>query len=280
MIKDYKTFEFHGRTTFVKAVLEPPFRSTFDMSDDACFYFVKAGKANIYSATEHDEFKSNEGVVLQCGKYIHEFLASHEDEYCEAIAVHFYPDVLKLIYDNEFPDFLVQMQEIKPATYERVESSELLNAYIQGLDLYFDNPSLVSDELLKLKIKELLLLLAKTDNVAIIRTLLSGMVNLHEIEFKEVVEANIYTNLNVEELAELCNLSLSSFKREFVKQYDDSPAKYIKKRKLEKASKLLINTDLRVSDVAYDSGFNDLAHFSKSFLKAYGLNPSEFRQEG
>ena len=135
----------------------------------------------------------------------------------------------------------------------------------------------MSDELLKLKIKELLLLLSKTDNVGIIKTLLAGMFDPLEINFKEVIEANIYNNLSVQDLAELTNLSLSSFKREFEKHFSSSPAKYIKRRKLEKATKLLKNTELRITDVAFDSGFNDLAHFSKSFQSEYGLAPSDYR---
>lgn len=277
MLKDIKQFEFQGKTTFVKAVFEPPFRFVYAMPDEACFYFVKTGKAGVYSAVEKHHFKSDEGVVMQCGNYINEYLENNEGSYCEAIAVHFFPEVLSLIYDHEFPDFLVQMDEIVPAPLEKVEASELLSAYIQGLEFYFDNPKLVSEELIKLKLKELLLLLAKTDNVGIIRSLLSGVFDQQRYSFIEVVEANVYSNLTIEEIAKLSNLSLSSFKREFKKEYNDSPARYIKNRKLEKAAKLLRNTDLRVSEVCYSSGFNDLAHFSRTFQSKFGLSPSKYR---
>ncbi|MEL6989852.1 MAG: helix-turn-helix transcriptional regulator, partial [Bacteroidota bacterium] len=75
----------------------------------------------------------------------------------------------------------------------------------------------------------------------------------------------------------LCNLSLSTFKRTFKEHYASSPAKYIKKRKLERAKKLLLSSNLRISDIAYDCGFSDLAHFSKSFLQAYSSSPRDFR---
>ena len=277
MIKEIQRFDFQGKTTFVKAVLEPPFKMMTDMYDEACFYFVKTGKRRMYSATEKIELVANEGVVLQCGKYINNYIASEEIVYCESIAVHLFPEVLRLVYDNEFPDFLTNIQTVESAGFERVESTSLLENYIQSLEFYFSNPSLVSDELLKLKIKELLLLLSKTDNVGIIKTLLAGMFDPLEINFKEVIEANIYNNLSVQDLAELTNLSLSSFKREFEKHFSSSPAKYIKRRKLEKATKLLKNTELRITDVAFDSGFNDLAHFSKSFQSEYGLAPSDYR---
>lgn len=277
MLKEYQQFEFLGKLTFVKAVMEPPFKLVADMHDEACFYFVKTGHSKIYTPTEEISLNADEGVVLHCGKYINEYLKSSDAEYCEAIAIHLFPDVIKLIYDNEFPDFLLNVNKIEPVQYEFTEASSLLENYIKSLEFYFNNPSLVSDELLKLKLKELILLLSKTNNAKVIQSLVSGTFNPLEAEFKEVVESNLYNSLSSSDLAELCNLSLSSFKREFEKHYKTSPAKYIKKRKLEKAARLLKKEGLRISDIAFDCGFNDLAHFSRSFQKAYGKTPSNYR---
>ncbi len=276
MLKDFQQFEFGGKAIFVKAVMKPPFRFDVDMGNDACFYFIKSGLARVVAPTDAATFKQDEGVVLQCGRYISDYLELNADEDCEAVAVHFYPEILKLIYDNELPDFLVGIEKIVPSTIDRVESSTLLSNYINSLDFYFNNPSLVSDELLKLKLKELLLLLAKTDNVSVVRSLLTGVFDRHQLNFKEIIEANVYTNITLNELAQLSGLSLSSFKREFKKYYTSTPARYFKTKRLERAAKLLRNTTLRVSEVAYDCGFNDVAHFSKSFHAEYGINPSEF----
>ena len=243
------------------------------------FYYVLAGCTKVIGANENVMTHTNEGVVMKCGNYINEYLQSSDMDldYCEAIAVHLHKDVLKMIYDKEFPDFLLNVKKIQPITMEKVHSTELLTNYIENLKFYFKNPALVSEELLKIKLKELILLLAKTDNAEMIHSLIAGLFSKAEVNFKEVIEANLYNNLGLEELAVLSNLSLSSFKREFVKHYGDAPARYIKKRKLSKAAKLLKSTALRISDVAYDCGFADLAHFSKSFQKSYGLSPSDYR---
>ena len=111
------------------------------------------------------------------------------------------------------------------------------------------------------------MLLVKTEEADKIKSLITGLFTPTEINFKEVIESNLFNNLTLEELAQLTLLSLSSFKREFIKHYQTSPAKYIRKRRLEKAARLLIGTELRITDVAYDSGFSDLAHFSKTFQK-------------
>ncbi|MEM6628538.1 MAG: helix-turn-helix transcriptional regulator [Bacteroidota bacterium] len=277
MIKAHQQLDLFNRKVFEKAVVEAPFRVVGEFPDEACFYYLVEGEAEIYAPVDRISMKRQEGVVMQCGTYLNEFLASQEGRYCEAIAVHLYPDVLKSIYDKDLPDFLLNVNQVKPIVYQTYQASALMKTYVDSLQFYFEHPELVSEELLKLKVKELVLLLAKTDNLTTIQMLFEGLFNKAAMNFMEVIEANIFNNLGLEELASLSGLSLSSFKREFEKHYDCSPAKYIKKRKLMQAAKLLRGTDLRVSDIAYDSGFNDLAHFSKSFQKEFGASPTDFR---
>jgi AraC-like DNA-binding protein len=78
-------------------------------------------------------------------------------------------------------------------------------------------------------------------------------------------------------MAALCHLSTSSFKRKFKETYDDSPKKYIARKKVEKAARLLRTQELRVSDIAYDVGFESLATFNRNFSGIYGKSPSEYR---
>ena len=142
---------------------------------------------------------------------------------------------------------------------------------------YFNNHDLVSEELLKLKVKELLLLLTKTDNLVSVRLLLKSLFSKTEFDFKTVIENNYLNPLSIEELAALCHLSLSSFKRKFVEIYNQPPARYIKKRRLEKAEELLSKTDETISEIAYSTGFSSISHFSRSFQEYYKTSPSEFR---
>lgn len=277
MITKHQQFDLFGKKTFEKAEAKPPFKFVYQMPNEACFFYIIQGGSAILAPSENVMLSTEEGVVMQCGNYLAEMFSGNESEYCVAIAIHLYPETLKMIYDKEFPDFLMQMEKVKPLVMEKHKSSELLKNYINSLEFYFENPSLISEELLKLKIKELLLLLARTSDGAVVRTLINSLFTPMEVDFKEVIEANLYNNLSVDELATLSNLSLSSFKRAFTKHYTISPAKYIRKRKLEKAAKLLKGTDLRISAICYDCGFADLAHFSKTFQKEYTLSPSEYR---
>jgi len=277
-IKAQQQFELFGKKIFEKVIIKPPFKIVAEMQHQACFYYVIKGWATTATPTQKIHTKTNEGLLLQCGTYVNEYIASSStDELCEAIGIHFHPDVIKMIYDKELPNFLVGLGKVEPLKYEEYRNNSLLVSYIESLQFYFDNPAMVSEELIKLKLKELILLLVKTNNVEAISKLFGRLFTPYEYSFKETIETNIFNNYSIEEIASLANMSLSSFKREFQKHYNTSPAKYIRKRKLEKASKLLTATSLRITEIALDCGFADLAHFSKCFQKEYGHSPTDYR---
>jgi transcriptional regulator GlxA family with amidase domain len=48
--------------------------------------------------------------------------------------------------------------------------------------------------------------------------------------------------------------------------------------RLFKAKEMLMNSDLNVSEVAYEVGFKNLSHFSRAFRAAFGLNPSSIKK--
>lgn len=277
MIKDFRQLPLFGKPTFERAVLEPPFRVVGHFPDEACFLYVIRGNTRLYTRTEVVNYKSGEAVVMQCGTYLNEYLRENEDGRAEAIAIHLYPEILQWVYEKELPGFLEEVESVEPIPYRKFTASKLMRTYIEGLQFYFENPELVSDELLKLKLKELVLLLARTDQAEAIKKLLRGLFNRAEVDLREVVEANIFNPLNVSELAAIAGMSLSTFKREFARCYQQTPARYVRKRRLQHAAQLLKSTELRISDVAFDCGFQDLAHFSKAFSKEYGMAPSRYR---
>jgi len=108
---------------------------------------------------------------------------------------------------------------------------------------------------------------------------LTSLFNPSFIKFEEVIQHNTYSNISVNELAFLCNMSLSSFKRKFAKIYTISPNKYLMKLKLKKASELLKNKSNLISNIASEVGFESLTTFNRSFKSYYGKSPSKYRMD-
>jgi len=280
MVNDYKKYDLFGKTLMQKIALTSPFSFDFPVTEQACFLYVLQGEFQYKMDNSEINISANYSLFLNCitsGKQIHN---SATENNCEIVIVTFYPDILKKIYDRELP-FILQSpkNKISNKSNEKINNDFLIQKYVEGLLFYFENPSLVNEDILVLKLKEIILLLSQTKNAEAVQLILSQLFSPMTYTFKQVIEANLFSQLTIEELAEQNNLSVSSFKREFAKLYNDTPASYIKNKKLEKAAELLVVSNQRITDIAFDCGFNDLANFTKSFSDKYNVSPSNYRQE-
>ena len=95
-----------------------------------------------------------------------------------------------------------------------------------------------------------------------------------KIDLMGFMEENYKDDLTLEELARYTGRSLSSFKRDFKRVSDIPPEKWIIRRRLQEAHRLLASRDISVTDAMYESGFTSLAFFSRSYKKLYGYPPS------
>jgi transcriptional regulator GlxA family with amidase domain len=138
---------------------------------------------------------------------------------------------------------------------------------------------LINEEILILKLKEIILLLSQTQEAETIQAILSQLFSPTSYTFRQIIENNLFSPVSIEELAHKTNLSISSFKREFKKLYNNSPASYIKTKRLERAAELLLISNERVSNIAFECGFNDLANFTKSFHDKYNTSPTNYRSK-
>lgn len=278
MILEHIQFDLFNKKTFEKMIIVPPLKMHDTFQNEACFLYMINGEQEINSVGEHWRLNSQESVLMKCGIHFSEWLKGNKSDKCEAIAVHLYPEILKKIYEKEYPNFILNPSNTqRGASSNKIVNDELIYQYIVSMQFYFNNPSLVSEELLVLKLKELMILLTKTKNAPSIQTLFTKLFSPGEYNFKEIIDAHILSNLTIEELSQLTNLSVSSFKREFKRIFKDSPAHYFKYKKIERAKNLLTMSYQRIGDIAFECGFNDQAHFAKSFHTVTGVSPSRFR---
>lgn len=276
MVQDYKTIDLFGKLLFETIILKPPYKKPNLMPNEACFLYIIKGEYDSISEIERLRIEAEESLLMKCGNYTCNMLPSKTSDTYQALAVHFYPDILLKIYENKLPDFLKEKLPLNIGM-SKLHSDVLIGKYIEGILFYFQNPELVTEEILILKLKEIILLLNQTKNAPAIRSILSNLFNPSSHSFREIVEAHYYENITLEELAILNNQSLSTFKREFKKIYHASPATYLREKKLEKSKELLISADLRTTEVAYECGFSNVSHFSKTFKNKYGISPTLFK---
>jgi AraC family transcriptional regulator len=91
------------------------------------------------------------------------------------------------------------------------------------------------------------------------------------------VDVNLSDRLLVSDMARIAGLSLSHFSRAFSRHFSQSPRAYIINRRVEEAKRLMVTTDLRLSQIALECGFADQAHLSRLFRRLVGISPLTWR---
>ena len=276
MLINNNILKLYGKKLFERAQFTAPYRSQNDLSNEACYLHVDEGAHHQYSGTKLLEANQDRGIFMKCGNFIFEPIVKTNSNPTKLIAIHFHPEVLKKLFKDNPPKFLLTGEGDIEESMAYVDSDEIVNHYMKSISLLFDNPQLAEESILELKLKEIILLLSKVDSQGV-NQILRNLFNPTTVIFKDVIEAHVFSALSIEDLASLTNNSLTAFKRKFKELYQTSPANYIKNKRLEKASKLLKISDSSISDISFECAFNDLAHFSNSFKAKFKLTPSEYR---
>jgi AraC-like DNA-binding protein len=161
----------------------------------------------------------------------------------------------------------------------RVNNDVAITAFLQSMLAYFSGAEKPSEPLLRLKLKELIIGILLSENNPSLSSYFQSVANSKAPEVAEIMEANFQYNLSLDRFAAMCHRSLSSFKRDFRKQYDESPGRWLLQKRLDYSTTLLGNTRKNISQVGYECGFEDLSHFSRVFKKRFGVSPANFRKQ-
>jgi AraC-like DNA-binding protein len=94
---------------------------------------------------------------------------------------------------------------------------------------------------------------------------------------KQFIEEHHAEDLSLGMLAKAVNTSTFYFCKMFKKGTGINFTDYLSRIRIEKAKNLLLNPNLRVSEIAYEVGFQSLTHFNRIFKKLAGQSPTEYR---
>jgi AraC-like DNA-binding protein/ligand-binding sensor protein len=99
------------------------------------------------------------------------------------------------------------------------------------------------------------------------------------IKAKEYIQEHQTENLRLGHVARACNTSTFYFCKMFKKVTGINFTDYLSRVRIEKSKNLLLNPNLRVSEIAFEVGFQSLTHFNRVFKKILGQSPTEYRAQ-
>jgi AraC-like DNA-binding protein len=157
------------------------------------------------------------------------------------------------------------------------EKDPFLTNFIDSLGLILASGQSLSQDLQSVKLEELLIYISRC-----YPEVLTGLHYDHynsdkDLLIRQAITNNIYSVITVEELAFLCNMTLSTFKRHFAKLYGTSPKKWFLEKRMQKAAQMLRKGNHNSSEIYLELGYENLSSFIQSFKQVYGTTPKQYQ---
>jgi AraC-like DNA-binding protein len=93
------------------------------------------------------------------------------------------------------------------------------------------------------------------------------------------IQDNLHNEIRIKEVAGMVNMSETAFSHFFKKQTQRSFTDYLTDIRIGYAARELIDSEKTISEICYQSGFNNISNFNRTFKKKRGVTPSDFRSQ-
>ena len=107
----------------------------------------------------------------------------------------------------------------------------------------------------------------------------TGGKNTVEKEMVSYIQQNFTGKILLKEFGEQFHLSEKYISRYFKEHFHITISQYVTYLRLEHAKQLLQDTDIPVTEVAMQSGYQNVSYFIRSFKKTYGMSPLKYRNK-
>lgn len=171
------------------------------------------------------------------------------------------------------------------ATYTRVQRSNdgllplpkhpLLESFITSVLPYFELESKLPEQILTLKTQEAIEILRSISKEA--DSILADFSAPGKIDLADFMEKNYMFNISLLKFSVLTGRSLTTFKRDFQRAFHTTPQRWLTQKRLELAHYRLSGQKQKPRDVYYETGFENLSHFSHAFKKHFGYPPTDVK---
>ncbi|HEY7162194.1 MAG TPA: AraC family transcriptional regulator [Acidobacteriota bacterium] len=240
-------------------------------------YILHVLSSKIFWKTHSGTYSADAGETVFFKKGAYVLPTQLYDDLC--VEMFFIPDTF-------VRQTIMDLAENLPVLSDRVDTGEptirvnndvALSAFFHAMSIYFASEETPAEPLLRLKLKELLTSILLWQNNPSLSAYFQYLAANEAPSIPAIMEMNFCHNLSIESFAEMCHRSLSSFKREFRKHFGSTPGKWLLERRLQHSASLLQATEMSITEIMCECGFEDLSHFSRAFKEKFGCSPSGYR---
>jgi len=193
----------------------------------------------------------------------------------EAILFFYDDDLIEKYIAHSAQAIIDNPSKNQTSLYTTPANQQILN-FIDSLQQVYLNTENIN-ALLEIKLLELLHLIAIQDKAHYFFRALSNFSKpTNKRNIGDFMEEYYSRNLKIEDYALLTGRSTSTFIRDFKKNYNTTPNRWIVDRRLEKAKKMLsTQEEISVTETALEVGYGNVSHFIKAYKSKYGVTPKK-----
>jgi AraC-like DNA-binding protein len=217
---------------------------------------------------------------LNCEEYLSQFFVQFFEESPDGISLfNNNRNIMKLEADEMDIALIKKMLQNNPG--RGINRSD--NPKVYEKETYYKEYRALND---KMKIHQkfenqgiLLLFISKFLNSVSFKFIYPPIASSKILDTMSYIQLHLNENLTVMQLAKRVNQSKDYFSKQFLLHTGERPLNYIHKKKIERAQYLIATTNKTFVEIAIDTGFASLPHFSKVFKLIVSLTPGEYRNQ-
>lgn len=274
---EFQSLKIEDMTFVAYRNQDPPMRNQV-FFEEHTLIFVLEGEKKFISAEREILVKKGNVVFIRRGYYM--IQETIDNEY-RSLVFFFNEKLLKGFVAGHF-DLFKNYSETDNSQSDELfvlEITESLHKFTESIFPYFNLKTQYLNHFLNLKLQELLLHLLEIDHTGQLKAILYALYKGEKVDLNFLMNSYYLKPLSMLELSRLSGRSLSGFKRDFEKQFNNTPAVWLKNKRLEHARLLLENSSKSVAEISLDVCYENVSHFIKAFKEKYGFTPNSFRKE-
>lgn len=230
---------------------------------------IVSGEMRVATAERSYHFFAGDTVLLPRNQLGRMSKLPLNAEPCIAISVLFRKERLQHYYSaNEYKSKVQHSCELK-----KFGAHPLLKSLFNSLQPYFELTDALPEDIAAFKIEEAVRILRAIDPD--VDELLGQFDEPGKLDLAEFMEQNYMFNLSLEKFGYLTGRSLTTFKKDFKRIFQNTPGRWLTQKRLELAHFQIFEQKRKPSDVYIETGFEDLSHFSFAFKKHFGYSPTQ-----
>lgn len=237
---------------------------------------VLAGEQVIRTYDEQTiKVKEGEALFIPRGVYYVSDLLPRKGPF--SVVLFYFNDqhVQRFLSETDLTDF--NRSNLPPYLMSRLSAP--VELFIHSLIHIYENHGIRDKQFLDLKILELLHLFNQMVGKQRFADFLFQLSLPRKRNISTFMEKNFDKPLKIEDYAYLTGRSVTTFRRDFKHYFQNTPQKWLKEKRLEKAVKILDSRELSVGELAYEVGYEHVSHFIKEFKKKVGSSPKQYQLE-